>query len=112
MSGKEKLKTDVYLAVLNQLKLNLKMRHSGYSTIYKKLNFLINIENESIGADGITREAEKLQKCYETDIDETTFSQECIHFKTYIQNAKEKNSLIKVCSLFFKTKIWKNHFQM
>jgi len=31
-----------------------------------------------------------LQQFYETDIDENTFTQECIYFKTYMRNATEK----------------------
>jgi len=89
--GKDKLKT-VYFAVLDQLKKQLEMRHSGYVNIYYKFKLLINIDNKSIDTDDIIEGAKKLQQFYETDIDENTFTQECIHFKTYMQNATEKKT--------------------
>jgi len=87
--GKDKLKT-VYFAVLDQLSKQLEMRHSGYVNIYYKFKFFINIDNKSIDNDDIVQGAKKLRQFYETDIDENTFTQECIHFKTYMQNATEK----------------------
>ncbi|XP_050056114.1 uncharacterized protein LOC126549783 [Aphis gossypii] len=99
--GKDKLKI-VYFAVLDQLRKQLEMRHSGYENIYDKFKFLINIDNKSIDTDDIVQGANKLQQFYETDIDETTFTQECIHFKTYMQNATEKKQQHQSLFTFFR----------
>jgi hypothetical protein len=77
------------------------MRHSGYENIYDKFKFLINID-KSIDTDDIAQEAKKLQQFYETDIDENTFTQECIHFKTYMQNAIEKKQQNQRLFTFFR----------
>jgi hypothetical protein len=53
----------------------------------------------------IFQRAETFQPCYEMDIYEDTFTQECIHFKTYIVNKTEKKNQIKVCLHFFETRI-------
>ena len=98
--GKDKLKT-VYFAVLDQFRKQLDMRHSGYENIYDKFKFLINID-KSIDTDDIVQEAKKLQQFYETDIDENTFTQECIHFKTYMQNAIEKKQQNQSLFTFFR----------
>jgi hypothetical protein len=67
---------------------------------------LINIDKKSIDTDGIVQGAKKLQQFYETDIDKNTFTQECIYFKTYMQNATEKNNKIKVYLHFLEIKIF------
>ncbi|KAL4085032.1 hypothetical protein QTP88_027870 [Uroleucon formosanum] len=89
LGGKKKLQV-IYFAVLDKIRQQLEMKHSGYASIYEKFNFLINIDNESISTDDIVRGAERLQQFYEIDIDENTFTQECIHFKMYIHNTIEK----------------------
>ncbi|KAL4120597.1 hypothetical protein QTP88_013262 [Uroleucon formosanum] len=89
LGGKIKLQV-IYFAVLDKIRQQLEMKHSGYASIYEKLNFLINIDNESISTDDIVRGAERLQQFYEIDIDENTFTQECIHFKMHIHNTIEK----------------------
>jgi hypothetical protein len=98
--GKDKLKT-VYFVVLDQLRKQLDMRHSGYENIYDKFKFFINID-KSIDIDDIVQGAKKLQQFYETDIDENTFTQECIHFKTYMQNAIEKKQQNQSLFTFFR----------
>jgi hypothetical protein len=76
--------------------------HSGYANI---LNILINIDKKSIDTDDIVQGPKKLPQFYETDIDENTFTQECIHFKTYMKNATEKNNKIKVYLHFLEIRI-------
>lgn len=56
------------------------MRHSGYANIYDKVKFFINIDKKSIDTVDIVQGAKKLQQFYETDINENTFTQECIYF--------------------------------
>lgn len=52
LGGKNKLQI-IYFAVLDKIKQQLEMKHSGYASIYEKFNFLINIDNESISTDDI-----------------------------------------------------------
>jgi hypothetical protein len=47
---------------------------------------LINIDKKSIDTDDTVQGAKKLQQFCETDIDENTFIQECIYFKTFFKN--------------------------
>jgi hypothetical protein len=80
--------------------------HSGYANIYDKFEFLINIDKKSIDTDDIVQWPKKLPQFYETDIDENTFIQECIHFKTYTKNVTEKkNNKIKVYLHFLEIRI-------
>jgi len=85
--------------LLDQLRKQLEMRHSGYENIYDKFKFLINIDNKSIDTDDIVQGANKLQQFYETDIDETTFTQDSrIHkFQNlYTKCNRKKNNNFKV----------------
>jgi hypothetical protein len=76
--------------------------HSRYANIYDKFKFLIGIDKKSINTDDIVQRTKKLQQFYETDIDENTFTQECIHFKTYLQNATENKQQNQSLFTFFR----------
>lgn len=69
MGGKNKLKI-VYYGILDQFRQELEMRHSGYATIYDKLNFFINIV-KSIDIDDTSRGAEKFQQYNKTTMMKT-----------------------------------------
>lgn len=87
-SGKDKLKAEVYFAVLDRLSVELKKRMSAYTDIHQKFNFLLNIINES--TEDISHGAKNLQNIYNSDIEEGTFENECIHFKNFLLNMKEE----------------------
>jgi uncharacterized protein YktA (UPF0223 family) len=78
----------VYLNII--IAIYIMAIHFGYANIYYKFKFLINLDKKSIDTDDVAQGTKKLQQFYEKDIDENTFTQECIHFKTYMQNVTEK----------------------
>ncbi len=77
-------------AVLDILKIELERRCSKYEPIHERFNFLINICNESVSAEDVTREADDFQKFYDEDID-GTFSMECLRLRSYIQESCDKD---------------------
>jgi hypothetical protein len=74
--------------------------HSGYANIYDKFEFLINIDKKSINTDDIVQGPKNLPQFYETDIDENTFIQECIHFKLIRKMQRKKTTKSKFIYIF------------
>jgi hypothetical protein len=86
-SGKDKLKIEVYFAVLDKLSSELEKRKSAYAKVYEQFNFLLNITHET--TEDILRQAQNLRNVYSNDI-EDNFSNECVHFKNFLLNMKKE----------------------
>ena len=96
LSGQQKLRVEVYYAVLDKLKIELERRCSKYEPICERFNFLINIcDDESLSAENLTRQADDFQTFYDEDI-EDTFSIECLHFRSYIQESCDEDEKRKL----------------
>lgn len=92
LHGREKLKVNIYFAILDRLITELQSRCSSYKLIFEKFSFLLNICDQSIdtSTEDFIKEATNFQQFYKDDIEEETFPLECIHFRNYIKNAIEE----------------------
>ncbi len=90
LSGRQKLRIEIYYSILDKLKIEFESRCSRYKPICKRFNFLMNICDESVSVENLTQEEKDFQKFYAEDSDET-FPVECLHFKNYIGSACNKN---------------------
>lgn len=85
--GKEKLKIEVYFAALDKIRVELQDRCAAYVELFKRFNFLITIQTNSMSSEDIIREAKNLQQQYKDDL-EATFPEECLHFQQFVQNSE------------------------
>lgn len=90
--GRQKLKVDIYFAVLDTLNIELKKRCSAYEPIFERFNFLLNIHDESVSTKDLIQYAKEFQDFYKEDIEEA-FPTECIHFRNYVLNARNEEGL-------------------
>lgn len=90
--GQQKLKIDIYFAILDKLKTELLSRCSSYKPIFERFYFLLNIQDESVSPEDLVENAKKFQEFYKGDIEEV-FPTECIHFRSYIVTVKNEEGL-------------------
>ncbi len=90
--GRQKLKVSIYFSVLDKLKIELQSRCSSYVPILERFNFLLKIHDDSVSTEDLIQQTENFQKFYKEDIEEV-FPAECIHFREYIQIARNKEGL-------------------
>lgn len=88
MSGRDKFKVETYFAILDRIESEMKKRCTAYINIYEKYNFLFNLNQLSL--EEIVQKANKLQAFYNDDLEES-FSNECLHFRSYLQSIMENN---------------------
>ncbi len=96
LTGREKLKIEIYYAILDKLKVEFQSRSLHYETTLQRFSFLLNIQ--TISAEHLLQEAQNFQKLYAGDIEEI-FPTECVHFKNFIQNAVDENEKLSASSL-------------
>lgn len=90
--GRQKLKVDIYFAVLDKLNIELKKRCSSYEPIFERFNFLLNIHDESVGTEDLIQYTKNFQDFYKKDIEEP-FPTECIHFRNYVLHIRNEEGL-------------------
>ncbi len=87
LTGRDKLKIEVYFAALDKVQIELRKRQAAYETVFKRFHFLVNIGTNSLNDDELRKKAEEFQKLYEDDI-EDSFPIECLNFRIFLKNAK------------------------
>lgn len=89
-----------FLLILNKLIEELNRRVSSYKDFSEPFTFLSNLKK--LSPLEIQEGSSRLQQVYSSDLEDSAFVLECLHFKSYISDAKNENvsySLPQLCKI-------------
>lgn len=94
MSGKDKLRREVYFAALDVIRVELEKRMVAYKDLFERFNFLITIHHEDYNStksdQDLLQNARNFQKMYKDDVEES-FPGECLHFRDFLKSMDNKD---------------------